>query len=134
MSLIADLERLGDSLAAADLPADPRVIVGALVHYVETGSLEPVTYETPAETQATHEEQAEVARLRDQVEQLQAQVEAGQAAPAVPAAAVTEPQPGAEGATPPAAPVGAGVLPPPSAPPAEGEPEAQPPTAPAASA
>jgi hypothetical protein len=117
MSLIADLEKLGESLAAADLPHDARKILGALVHYVDTGSLDPVVYNTPAERQVEHEEQAEIARLRDQVEQLQA-AQAAQS-PSAPAPA----------------PAGGGVLPPPAAAPASPPPsEPAPPEAPAASA
>jgi hypothetical protein len=121
MSLIADLDRLGESLAAADLPSDARKILGALVRYVETGSLDPVTYETPAESRVEDEKQAEIARLADRVATLEAEQTAQ--SPSAPAPAAPSPE----------APAGAGgVLPPPSAP-AEPAPD-QPPEAPAASA
>ena len=81
-SLLKSLEDLGDQIVAADLPVDVRKVLGGLVRYVETGSLEPPAAPLGREeTQALSEADAEVARLRDQVAELQAQAQPAAAAP-----------------------------------------------------
>lgn len=71
MSFLADLEQLGDQLISAELPADPRKILGALVHYIEHGSLQPPQRLAPDTVRQVHEEASEIARLQDRVRQLE---------------------------------------------------------------
>lgn len=87
-SLLKQLEDLGDSLVSADLPVDVRKILGALVHYVDTGSLAPVAAPPERETvDASFEQSAENERLRDRIAELEAQA-SGQTAPTPAGAAV----------------------------------------------
>jgi hypothetical protein len=119
MTLLAELEKLGDRIVAADLPHDGKKILGALVHAIEqtgfkldlTPPAEPLGRE---EVQQINETEAEVLRLRDQVAQLQAsQAAAPPLAPAPPAAQPAgQPQP---------------VPPPPPPPPPPEEPPPAPP-------
>lgn len=116
-SLLKQLEDLGDQIVAADLPRDVRKILGGLVHFVETGSLEPPAPPVnTAAAQQINEDQAEIARLQDQVAQLTAAQAGSKAAP--------EPI-APEAPTPPVPPAGA-VLP---LPPAPAEPPAPEPPA-----
>lgn len=106
MSLLADLEKLGDGLTGADLPADPRKLLGALIYYVENRTLEPPAPANETQAAELHEERSEIARQRDQIEQLEAQLSAAKAPPTPPAPPVPA---GGEGGGAPLAPVPAGA-------------------------
>ena len=110
--LLQDLTRLGDELIVGELPAAHEVqkVLGALVNYIETGTLEaPERAPSAVVAQELHEDKAEIARLQAQVRSLQeAQVQPPPPAP--------EPTPAPE---PPVEPVVQPVTPPAPEPPAE---------------
>lgn len=85
-SLLARLEDLGDGIVTADIPVDVRKVLGALVHFIETGSLDPPEAPTPlAEQRAVHESESENLRLQQKIRELEAaQSDAAAPAPAAP--------------------------------------------------
>ncbi len=123
-SLLRQLEDLGDSLITADVPVDARKILGAVVHYLETGSLEPVA-PPPSAAQVTQvdEAEAENERLKARIAELESP-----APPPSVAASVPEPTaPNSPGAGSPAA--GGPVVPPAEPSPTPGGEGANPPPA-----
>lgn len=82
-SLLSKLEELGDSIVTADIPVDVRKVLGALVRFVETGSLEPPAAPAPVEEQRfVHEAESENLRLQQRIRELEG-TQADAAAPPV---------------------------------------------------
>lgn len=116
-SLLKQLEDLGDAIVSAEIPADSRKVLGALIYYVETGSLEPpAPPPSREEAQQISEADAEIARLRDQIATMQAEGVA--AAPAAPAEIPAEDPAAAPAAPPAVAPAFPPAPPAPESPPA----------------
>lgn len=105
-SLLADLERLGENLLPGAVPVAQSLpkVIGGIIHFLETGSLEPpVAPIAPAVQSAIEEESAAVSRLSAQVEALTTLVTQQQAAAAATAPAPVAPaDPTPAAATPPA--------------------------------